>query len=91
MALGNIFAVTLGGNRTLGAPTGMGTSRQRAMWAISQDAIGGRILSFDPVFNFGADLTGIALSTAPNATDYIGAVYNPVTLKWDIVAITRGY
>lgn len=88
---GNIFSVTLGGNRTLAAPTGMGTSRQRVTWIISQDAVGGRTLTFNSSFSFGLDLTGITLSTTANATDYIGAIYNPTTSKWDVIAITRGY
>lgn len=88
---GNIFTVTLTGDRTLGAPTGMGLTRQRITFVISQDSIGNRTLTFNPVFNFGMDLIGMSLSTAPNSTDYIGCVYNPITLKWDVVAFLRGY
>lgn len=91
VSLGNTFSVTLGGNRTLAAPTGMATSRQKITYIIKQDATGGRTLTFNAAFNFGLDLTGITLSTTPNATDYIGAIYNPSTSKWDVIAITRGY
>lgn len=88
---GNIFTVTLQGNRTLAAPTGMGSTRQKIIYIIRQDAIGGRTLSFDPVFNFGVDLLGMSLSSSANATDYIGCIYNPILLRWDVVAFVRGY
>ena len=91
VSLGNIFTVTIAGNRTLSAPTNMGSSRQACTWVITQDATGGRTLAFDSVFNFGIDLLLIGLSTTPGATDYIGAMYNPATSRWDIIAITRGY
>lgn len=88
---GNIFSVTLTGDRNLSAPTGMTSSRQRATWIITQDGTGGRTLTFDVVFNFGIDLTGVSISNSPNATSYIGAMYNPTTSKWDVISILRGY
>ena len=89
-ALGNIFTVTLGGNRTLGAPTNP-TDGQKITYRIRQDATGSRTLSFNAVFNFGADLAGLTLSTSANAFDYIGCQYNGVTSKWDVLAISRNY
>jgi hypothetical protein len=88
---GNIFSVTLTGNRNLSAPTGMTSSRQRATWIITQDATGGRLLTYDSSFNFGVDLIGVSISSDPNATSYIGAMYNPTTSKWDVISILRGY
>jgi hypothetical protein len=57
----------------------------------TQDGTGGRTLSYSSGWNLGADFVGLSLSTAANATDYIGAIYNAITSKWDIVSIMKGY
>lgn len=88
-SLGNIFTVTLGGNRTLGAPTNP-VDGQKITYRIRQDATGSRTLAFNAVFNFPASLAGLSLSTSINAFDYIGAQYNSVTSKWDVLAFTSG-
>jgi hypothetical protein len=87
---GTIFTVTLGGNRTLGAPTNP-SSGQKVVWKIRQDGTGGRTLSYNAVFRFGNDVVSPTLSTSPNAVDYIGAIYNSTDAKWDVVAVARGY
>lgn len=88
--LGNIFTVTLGGNRMLGNPTGA-VNGQRLTFRIRQDGTGNKTLSFDTKFRFGTDLTSITLSTGANKTDYIGVIYNSTDDKFDIVAIMKGY
>jgi len=73
-SLSNVFAVTLAGNRTLGAPTnvvGGGTY----LWIITQDATGGRTLAYADAFKFPGG-NAPALSTAANAVDLLTCVAN---------------
>lgn len=87
---GNIFTVTIADNRTLGVPTNP-TNGKKIIIRVKQDASGNRVLSYDSVWNFGQDLFGISNSLSANAVDYIGAVYNSGSSKWDIIAFSRGY
>jgi hypothetical protein len=89
-SLGNIFTVTLGGNRTLGNPTNP-VNGQKAVWRIRQDGTGSRTISFGSDFRFSIDVPMPALSTSANLTDYIGAIYNSTDSKWDVVAVSKGY
>jgi hypothetical protein len=89
-SLGNVFYVTLGGNRTLSNPTNV-TSGKRIIWRIKQDATGGRTISLDTKFRLGTDITSVVLSTSPNVTDYIGAIYNAQDDKWDVIAFVKGF
>jgi hypothetical protein len=89
-SLGNMFTVTLGGNRLLGNPTNS-TNGKRIIWRVKQDGTGNRILSFDTNFRFGTDITAIVLSTAPDVTDYFGAIYNSNDDKWDFIAFVKGF
>lgn len=88
-ALGNVFSVTLSGNRTLVAPTNP-TNGQRAVWRFKQDGVGSRTISFDSSFRVAESVGTIVLSTTPGAQDYIGAIYNGDDAKWDIIAFARG-
>jgi len=87
---GNTFTVTLGGNRTMGTPSNP-TNGQKIVLRVTQDATGNRLLTFNATWNFGVDLAGLTISTTANATDYVGAIYNLASSKWDIVSIVRGY
>lgn len=84
-AAGNIFRVTLGGNRTLGNPTNP-TDGQTARWEFTQDGAGNRTIAFDTQFNFGTDLPTFVLTTTAGARDYIVAIYNQTANVWDVVA-----
>ena len=68
----NVFTVTLGGNRTLGAPTN-GTAGSTYIWIITQDGTGSRTLAFNSALKFpgGTDPT---LTTTASAVDMISAV-----------------
>jgi hypothetical protein len=88
--LSNELTVTLGGNRTLGAPSNPADGQKITM-RVKQDAVGGRTLAFDPIYRFGTDIPSIVLSTAPLKTDYFGIIYNATDVKWDVVALTRGF
>lgn len=71
-ALGNVFRVVLGGNRTLDNPTNLGNG-QTLIWHIKQDATGGRTLAFGSKF----EAKGSAvLSTTANAVDILSGTYN---------------
>ena len=72
MARGNNFALTLAGNRTLEAPTGV-TPGQTGHIYLVQDGTGSRTLSFATAYTF-VNGTAPTLSTAANAVDLL--VYN---------------
>lgn len=83
---GNIFKVTLGGNRTLAAPTNP-SAGQQCTWVFTQDATGNRTITIDAIFvNRTAD--SIFLSTDANEVDYVTAVYNGEAAKWDVIDFT---
>ena len=89
-ATGNVFTVTLGGNRTLANPTNP-TNGQRVTWRVKQDGTGSRTLAFGAAFRFGTDLISATLSTTAGKLDFIGAIYNGNDAKWDVTSFIRGY
>lgn len=89
-SLGNLFRVTLGGNRTLGNVTGA-TDGQRITWEFVQGSPGGRTLTLGTGFKLGTDLTDVTLSTTAGAADYLTGVYNAADGKVRVVALARGF
>lgn len=89
-AAGSEFNVTLGGNRTLENPTNP-TDGKKIVFRVKQDATGGRTLTLDTAYQFGTDITALNLSTSPNATDYIGFIYDASISKWCLVSLIRGF
>ena len=83
-SLSNLFKVTLGGNRTLAAPTNP-SAGQKVTWIFVQDATGSRTITLNSVFRIRSGHNLITLSTAANTTDYMTAVYNLEDVKWDII------
>jgi hypothetical protein len=69
MSTGVNFEVTLGGNRTLGAPSNV-PEGQSGMLRVIQDATGGRTLSFNSVFKFEGG-TAPTLSTGADDEDAV--------------------
>lgn len=69
MSLGNQFQVTLGGNRTLGAPTNV-VAGQSGVIRVVQDGSGSRTLAYNSVFKFPGG-TAPTLTTAANAVDLL--------------------
>ena len=57
---------------------------------LKQDATGGRTVTWPGTFRTGS-AGPITLSTAPNATDYVGLQYNGVDGKYDNVAFNAGF
>jgi len=88
--LGTHFRVTLAGNRVLAAPVGM-VDGQKITWEFIQDGTGSRVLTLDPSFSFGTDVTGVTLTTTPGKRDFMGAIYNATTSKWYVVSFAKGY
>lgn len=88
--LGNIFTVTLGGNRTLGNPTGA-VNGQKMVFRIRQDVTGSRTITLDTKYRLGSDITTVSLSTSANKTDYLGVIYHSSDDKFDVVAFVKGY
>ncbi|WP_395459837.1 hypothetical protein ACHMW5_35790 (plasmid) [Azospirillum melinis] len=65
---GNVFSVTLGGNRTLANPLNVTTDHQGGSIIIRQDGSGNRQLSFGSAWKFNNGIIP-PLSTAANAVD----------------------
>jgi hypothetical protein len=87
MNAGIDFAVTLAGNRTLGAPSNPRVG-QRGRIRIAQDATGNRTLSLNAAWKT-AGGTGIVLSTAANAIDYLD--YDVVSATHIRVALSKAW
>lgn len=75
MGLGNNFAITLAGNRTLSAPTNV-TPGQTGYIYVVQDGTGSRTLAFNNAYIFVSG-TAPTMSTGANAIDLL--VYNAKT------------
>lgn len=65
---GNVFAVTLAGNRALANPVNVPSDHQGGSIIIRQDATGSRTLSFGSAWKFVGGIVP-ALSATPNAVD----------------------
>jgi hypothetical protein len=95
-ALGNQFRVTLGGNRTLGAPSGPVDGQVITVW-FTQDGTGSRTitLALSPGTSggywFGTDLTSITLSTAAGTMDKATFQYDSANTRWDVTGFLRGF
>lgn len=76
-ALGNIFEVTLGGNRTLANPTNLDDGTY--IWIITQDGTGSRTLAYDSLFKFPGGITP-TLTTTAGAVDILTAIYDGTSL-----------
>lgn len=88
LSLGDLFRVTLGGNRTLSNPTNA-VDGQRFMVEFKQDGTGSRTISWGTNYKFGTDLTGITLTTAPNLTDKV--LFQVRGSYMDIIAFIKGF
>lgn len=71
-SLGNVFTVTLEGNRTLANPTNL-VDGGTYLWVVTQGTGGSHTLSFGSVFKWAAG-SAPTLSTAEGAVDLISAV-----------------
>jgi len=67
-SLGAVYKVTLGGNRMLANPTNL-VAGAVYTFIFTQDATGGRTLTFGNNYIFPGAISSLALSAAPGATD----------------------
>jgi len=81
-SLGNVFSVTLGGNRTLDNPTNL-VDGGTYSWIITQDGTGSRTLAYGTLFKWPGGSVPV-LSTAASSVDLITAVYNGTILTASI-------
>jgi hypothetical protein len=88
---GNIFTVTLAGNRTLGNPTGSPVNGQLMEVRVRQDATGSRTLAYDTQYRFGTDVASPTLTTGANKTDFLLFQFHSGDTKWDCIAVSKGY
>jgi hypothetical protein len=89
-ALGNLFRVTLAGNRTLGAPSNP-TDGQTIHFEVKQDATGSRTLAYASAYEFSATLASPTLSTAAGDVDLLSFRYSSVASKWRALLIDLGF
>ena len=84
---GNMFKVTLGGNRTVAAPTNQADG-QSINIHIKQDGTGNRTLTWNATYKWPSGVAPV-LSTAANALDVVSCTYNS-DIGW-ICTATRNF
>ncbi|WP_156893119.1 hypothetical protein [Actinokineospora enzanensis] len=89
-SLGRHFRVTLGGNRTLAAPSS-GVDGQMILLEVTQDGTGGRTLTAGTGVVLGDDVASLALSTGANRTDYVLLLFHAAKGKWSVLGVIHGY
>ena len=92
ISTGQVFDLTLEGNRTITFTGGSSAlDGKKIVVRIKQDGTGSRTLSWDTMVRFGDDITGITLTTTAAKTDVVGLIYNHAAVKYDVVALAKGY
>jgi hypothetical protein len=86
---GNDFILTLGGNRTIGAPANP-AANQRIIFELIQDATGSRTVTWNSVYSFGSG-TAPVLSTTAGAVDQVGFRYSATKSKWLYLGSAGGF
>lgn len=89
-SLGNYFRVTLGGNRTLGAPSNP-SDGQHIIVEVIQDGTGSRTLAYNAIYSFSTDIPSPTLTTTLNKRDFLGFKYNSTADKWYCLAVVKGF
>lgn len=93
-ALGDHFRVTLGGNRTLAAPSNPEDGK-KILFEFIQDGTGSRTITLatgsSGTFLLGADIPSVILSTGANKRDFMGAIYISAISRWCVIAFIKGY
>jgi hypothetical protein len=89
-SLGNVFRVTLAGNRTLAAPSSPADG-QAIRFEVTQDATGHRTLAFASAYEFSSLLPAPALSTGAAVTDLLIFAYNAPRTKWLFCGFVPGF
>lgn len=79
---GNLYTVTLTGNRALGAPTNP-IAGQRITFRFEQDGTGSRVITYNAIYRFPTGEP--VLQTEANAIDYVTFQYHESDDKWDFI------
>lgn len=83
------FNITVSGTLTVNGPTN-GSDGQKITFRILNDASHSVTLATGSGnFSFGTDITSYTNSVS--LTDYIGAIWNAPTSRWNVVAVTQGF
>lgn len=85
----DVGSILLTGNTTINISPGI--DKQKFLLELTQDNIGGRIVTWGNAISFGTDITDIVLTQDSNITDYIGFIFNANTNKWRLIGYSRGY
>jgi hypothetical protein len=95
---GNYFRVTLGGNRTLGAPTlppGSARADGMVIWfEVTQDGTGSRTLAYTSTaggYIFASGLASPTLTTTAGAVDWLEFQYSTTAGKWRHTSRVLGF
>jgi len=88
-ALGDVFDVTLGGNRTMAAPTNL-TDGQTLIFRIKQDATGSRTITWNAIYDWG-DNGAPTLTTTANKIDVVGGKYHAASNKIHMFPPATGF
>ena len=88
-ALSNVFATTFTANVTTAPTISNPRNGQTINWFITQDATGGRTMTWPTSFKWPGGAPGV-LSAAPNAIDLVTATYLSSTGLW-YASLSRGF
>jgi hypothetical protein len=88
-SLGNVFSVTLGGNRTFSNPTNP-TNGQIIEYQLKQDGAGNRTAAWGTAFAWTTDVVLPTLSTTAAKIDFILFQYRSAESKWFALAVNKG-
>lgn len=89
-SLGNLFRVTLGGNRTMGVPS-TPSDGQEILFEIIQDGTGSRTVTWaSSTGGYAFDVPTPILNTTAGARDFLQFVYNTAANKWRFASAPSG-
>jgi len=89
-SLGNLFVVTLGGNRTMGVPS-TPSDGQQVLFEIIQDGTGSRTVTWSSsTGGYAFDVPTPILATDPGARNFLSFVYDLTTNKWRYASTPGG-
>jgi hypothetical protein len=77
------------GTLTVSAPTGSPRDGQRLMIRLTSTNV--QTFSWNAIFLGSADMTLPTISSGASKEDYIGFIYDSVSVKWHIIAKSLGY
>ena len=87
---GNLLRVTLGGDRTMGAPS-TPSDGQQIRFELTQDGTGGRTITWTSgAGGYAFDVSAPVLSTTPGARDFLVFVYNDSADRWRFAPVQGG-